>query len=79
MKKIISLPKLSEQMKTGLVASLCKAPGERFRQGEVLFEIETDKVVCEIEATEDGTVSRALVEEGDTVAVGAPVVEVETK
>ena len=79
MKKVISLPRLSEQMKDGLVASFRKAPGESFRRGEVLFEVETDKVVCEIEATEDGTVSRALAEEGDTVKVGDGVVEIETK
>ncbi len=79
MKKIISLPRLSDNMKNGTLTALCKGPGEAFSAGEVLFEVETDKVVCGIEATEDGVVTRALAQDGDVLPVGAEIVEVETK
>ena len=41
--------------------------------GEPLFEIETDKVVNQIEATESGILKKQLVEEGDTVPVETAV------
>ena len=47
-------------------------------QSGVLYEIETDKVVNQIEATEDGILRRQLCEEGDSVAVLTPVAIVET-
>ena len=53
--------------------------GDTVTAGEPLFEIETDKVVNQIEATEDGILRRQLCEEGDTVDALAPVAIVETK
>ena len=47
--------------------------------GEPLFEIETDKVVNQIEATESGVLKKQLFEEGDTVNVETPVAILETK
>ena len=41
--------------------------------GDALFEIETDKVVNQIEASEDGVLDKQLFEEGDTVEVGTAV------
>lgn len=43
------------------------------KKGEPIFEIETDKVVNQIEATEDGVLDKQLFEEGDTVDVGTAV------
>ena len=51
---------------------------EEIHKGEALYEIETDKVVNQIEATEDGILRRQLCEEGDSVAVLTPVAIVET-
>ena len=44
-----------------------------------LFEIETDKVVNQIEATQDGVLKKQLIEEGDTVDVETPVAILETE
>ena len=49
------------------------AEGDTVTAGEPLFEIETDKVVNQIEATESGILKRQLVEEGDTVPVETAV------
>ena len=46
--------------------------------GEPLFEIETDKVVNQIEATQSGILKKQLFEEGDTVTVDTPVAILET-
>ena len=42
-----------------------------------MFEVETDKVVSEVEAVEDCTITKIIAGEGDRVAPGAPVCEVE--
>ena len=47
--------------------------------GEPLYEIETDKVVNQIEATEAGVLKKQLREEGDEIVPGAPVAILETE
>ena len=50
----IYMPKLSNNMKNGVLVSWLKGKGEQVTSGEPIVEIETDKVVCEVEATADG-------------------------
>ena len=44
----IYMPKLSNNMKNGVLVSWLKGKGEQVTSGEPIFEIETDKVVCEV-------------------------------
>jgi pyruvate dehydrogenase E2 component (dihydrolipoamide acetyltransferase) len=48
-----------------------KNEGDPVARGDVLFEIETDKAVMEVEAFDDGVLLRRLVEEGETVPVNS--------
>ncbi|MCI0796907.1 MAG: 2-oxo acid dehydrogenase subunit E2 [Chloroflexi bacterium] len=64
----IVMPRLGDFMTEGLVARWTKASGEHVDQGEVLAEIESEKLNYELEATADGILHTA-VEEGATVAV----------
>lgn len=73
MKKDIHMPKLSAEMKTGLLASWNVKENDSFKQGDILFEVETEKVVSEVEATEDGKMHQILAEAGDQVEVGAKI------
>lgn len=66
----LTLPRLGETMEEGRVVSWLKKPGESFRRGETIVEIETDKTVVELPALTDGTLAEILVAEGTTVAVG---------
>lgn len=77
MKNELKMPKLRPEMKSGVLCAWLKEPGEAFKKGEPIFEIETEKVVNQIEATENGIMGKQLVEEGDEVEVGAPLAEVE--
>ncbi|MEX2380535.1 MAG: biotin/lipoyl-containing protein, partial [Vicingaceae bacterium] len=52
--KIIKMPKLSDTMKEGTVATWQKKEGDKVESGEVLAEIETDKATMEFESFEDG-------------------------
>ena len=79
MEKQLSMPKLREEMTKGVLCAWLKEEGERVEAGEPLYEVETDKVVNQIEATEGGVLKRQLLEEGDEAAPGAPVAILETE
>ena len=74
----VKLPRIGMQMEEATVVRFCRQPGEPFRAGDPLYEIETEKVSNEIEATGDGTMLEHCVAEGDIVEVGDPVCIVET-
>ena len=72
----ILMPALSPTMTEGKLARWLKKVGEDVRAGDVIAEIETDKATMEVEAVDEGTLSRILVEEGtDGVAVNTPIAE----
>ena len=79
MEKKLTMPKLRPEMESGVLCAWLKEEGDPVAAGEPLYEIETDKVVNQIEATEDGVLKKQLFEEGDTVDVEAPVAILETK
>ncbi len=66
-----TLPRLGETMETGRVSVWLKRPGERFRRGETLVEIESDKTVVEMPALADGILAEIVVEAGEDADVGA--------
>ena len=77
MSETLTMPSLRPEMKSGVLAASLKEPGEAFRKGEPIFEIETDKVVSQIEAVRDGVMGRHLVDEGDEVTCGSAIAEIE--
>ena len=79
MEKQLSLPRLREEMTSGMLCAWLKEEGDQVTAGEPLYEIETDKVVNQIEATEKGVLKKQLCEEGDEIAPGAPVAILETE
>lgn len=79
MEKKINMPKLAPEMESGVLCAWLKEEGESVTAGEPLFEIETNKVVNQVEATTSGVLKKQLVEEGDTVAVDTAVAVVEAE
>ena len=75
----LTMPKLRPEMEKGVLCAWLKEEGDTVTAGEPLYEIETDKVVNQIEATESGVLKKQLCEEGDTVNVEAPVAILETR
>lgn len=73
----LTMPRLGETMEEGRVVGWLVAEGDRFRRGEAIIEIETDKTVVEYPALGDGTLTHKLVHDGDHVVVGAPLAEIE--
>ncbi len=77
MKKTLTMPRLRPEMEKGTLAAWLVEPGDQFGKGDAIYEVETDKVVNQIEADQAGVMKSHLVEEGDQVAVGADIAEVE--
>lgn len=72
MKKEVKVPSVGESITSGTVVSWLKHTGDEVRQGENLFELETDKAVLEIPSPDAGRLE-TLVEEGTEVAIGQTV------
>ena len=72
----ILMPALSPTMTEGKLAKWLKKVGEDVRAGDVIAEIETDRATMEVEAVDEGKISKILVEEGtEGVAVNTPIAE----
>lgn len=67
--EIINMPRLSDTMEEGTVASWLKKVGDTVEEGDILAEIETDKATMEFESFYSGTLLHIGIQEGD----GAPV------
>lgn len=65
------LPRLGQTMEEALLASWLVQPGQPFTIGDVLYEVETEKVTTGVEATVAGSLVRVLVAQDDRVDVGA--------
>ena len=56
----VRLPKLSDEMEEGTVSRWLKQVGEAVTEGEPLVEVDTEKVIVEVEASVDGVLLRDL-------------------
>jgi pyruvate dehydrogenase E2 component (dihydrolipoamide acetyltransferase) len=66
----IEMPKLSDTMEEGVIASWNVNEGDNVEAGDIIAEVETDKATMEVEAFDGGTVLKVLVQEGDAVPLG---------
>src|SRR5258708_8065076 len=69
----VTMPRLSDTMEEGTIASWLKKPGEKVDRGEVIAQIETDKATMDLTAFEAGTLQEILAPEGTTLPIGQPV------
>ena len=63
------MPKLGQTVEESTLVRWFKSEGDVVAKGDVLFEIETDKAVLEVESFFEGTLLKILVAEGETVPV----------
>lgn len=70
------MPQLGETVLEATVTRWLKKPGDRVEVDEPLVEVSTDKVDSEIPSPSTGALSRILVQEGETVLVGAVMAEI---
>ena len=79
MKKDVVVPRLGSSDESDEVRILrwIASPGASVKKGEVLLEVETDKVNVEVEAPADGTLGEISAKVGDFVKFGAVVAVIE--
>jgi pyruvate dehydrogenase E2 component (dihydrolipoamide acetyltransferase) len=69
MAEVINMPRLSDTMEEGTVASWLKKVGDKVEEGDILAEIETDKATMEFESFHEGVLLHIGVQEGETTKV----------
>ena len=72
----VKVPEMGESIMEGTIAKWHVKEGDQVNQGDVLAELETDKVNIEISAEESGTIAQLLSKEGETVQVGETIAHI---
>jgi len=69
----ITMPKLGQSEEVGTLVRWRKKVGDPVAKGDILFEIETDKAILEVESFFEGTLLKTVVQEGTTVPINTTV------
>lgn len=69
MDEVVLMPRLSDTMEEGVIASWHKNVGDTVKKGEVLAEIETDKATMELESYKNGTLLHIGAQKGEKIPV----------
>ncbi len=69
----VLMPRLSDTMEEGVLSQWVARVGDHVRKGDVLAVIETDKAAMDMEAYDEGVLTRILVQEGVSVPIGTPI------
>jgi 2-oxoglutarate dehydrogenase E2 component (dihydrolipoamide succinyltransferase) len=74
----IKVPQLSESVSEGTLGAWKKQVGEAVARDEIVIDIETDKVVLEVPASDAGVLAEVLKGEGDSVVSGEIIARIDT-
>jgi pyruvate dehydrogenase E2 component (dihydrolipoamide acetyltransferase) len=75
----VRMPQLSLTMTEGTIGKWLKREGERVARGEPLYEVETDKVINEVESPVSGVLRRIVVSEGESAPVQEVIAEIDAE
>ena len=74
----LTMPEVGETVTEGTIERWLKKPGDKVEKYEPIVEINTDKVNVELPCPVNGTLTEILVQEGETIPVGAELARLET-
>jgi pyruvate dehydrogenase E2 component (dihydrolipoamide acetyltransferase) len=69
----VKLPQVSQAMEEGTIIECKVKVGDEIKKGDIIFEIEAEKALFEVESPADGFVKRILVKALQTLPVGTPI------
>jgi pyruvate dehydrogenase E2 component (dihydrolipoamide acetyltransferase) len=69
MEEVVLMPRLSDTMTEGVIASWHKNIGDTVKKGDILAEIETDKATMELESYKNGTLLYTGAKKGEKIQV----------
>lgn len=73
MGKLITLPRVDASMETGFISQIYVSEQDSVKEGDRLFELESNKATDEITSTTHGIVLKIFCNEGDELPIGAPI------
>ena len=73
MSRVVLMPKLGLTMSEGKISKWHKKEGDEVKIGEIIFEVETDKLTNDVIADQDGILRKVFIQEGNSVPVSEPV------
>ncbi|HET9028617.1 MAG TPA: multifunctional oxoglutarate decarboxylase/oxoglutarate dehydrogenase thiamine pyrophosphate-binding subunit/dihydrolipoyllysine-residue succinyltransferase subunit [Candidatus Aquilonibacter sp.] len=73
----VTLPEMGESVTEGTIVEFRVKPGQFVNEGDTIVDVTTDKVDVEVPAPASGIVTQLNVKDGDTVAVGAKLAEID--
>lgn len=79
MAEVIKMPKMSDTMEEGVIASWLKKVGDTVKSGDILAEVETDKATMELESYEEGVLLHIGVQEKESVPVDGVIAIIGSK
>ncbi len=74
----VVMPKMGESIQEGKILRWTKKPGDKIQKDETILEISTDKVDSEIPSPSAGILTKIIIPENETVAVGTVIAMIET-
>ena len=74
---VVTLPEMGESVTEGSIVEWQKHAGDYVEEGEPIVNVTTDKVDVEVPAIASGVITKIVAAEGATVAVGAPLAEID--
>ena len=75
----IDLPHVGESVTEGTIEKWLRAVGDRVEKYDPLVEVVTDKISMEVPSPASGVITRLLVDEGQTIPMGAPIAEMQVE
>jgi pyruvate/2-oxoglutarate dehydrogenase complex dihydrolipoamide acyltransferase (E2) component len=73
------VPQMGEGLQEVIIETFHKKPGDRIERDEVIYSMETDKAVMEVESPFAGVLTEWLAAEGDVLPIGAPIARLEVE
>ena len=73
----LKLPELGEGIENGIVINIMVKVGDTITEEQSLLEVETDKVVVEVPSDASGVITEILVETGDQISQGTPIIRLD--
>ena len=75
----VIMPRLGQEMTHGTIVEWYKKDGDQIKEGEPIFQVETEKATIDVEAEVSGTLKQILVHEDEEVPVGQIVALIQTE
>lgn len=76
--KPVPMPAVGESITEVIIETISCEVGQTIARGDVIFEVDSDKSVLDVQAPFGGVITKIHVAEADTIDIGAPLLDIES-